>query len=381
MREHTEKHDKMKKILIAFFASLISLTAISDELQKSHSKFITILTLTHAKKQHDISGRFTEYDIIKTMQEQYCQPGNVVSSIIEKMCDKGIAYKGEGTSGVFYFHKQYADCHLIDIIKVYDLTIEYEDSNLTFTELPDGRIPERMDSEVKDTDKNLIKAALMGWHIRLSAGYNLGGTAPIPMPVEIRSIESFNPGLNLAIEGTVEKMFGKSNWGVRWGVRLETKGMTTDAGTKNYYMQVQNGDGTVSGYWTGKVKTKVKNTYLSIPALALYRINERWNVTGGAFASYMLDGEFSGAAHDGYLREGDPTGIKTELDNAHYDFSSDMLKFNWGLQAGFEYRAYKHLGVFANLQWSMNGIFLDGYSCVTFPLYPIYGTLGFTYLF
>lgn len=238
-------------------------------------------------------------------------------------------------------------------------------------------------NEVSSTDKNLISAALKGWHIRLSAGYNIGGTAPLPLPREIRGIESYNPGLNLAIEGTVEKMFGKGNWGLRWGVRLDTKGMTTKAETKNYHMEAWDteGSGQIVGAFTGKVKTSVKNTYVTVPVLAVYRINKRWNVSAGAYASYLLDGEFTGQAYDGYIRDQDPTGEKTDVTRAEYDFSNDMRKFNWGLQAGGEYKAYKHLAVFANLQWAMNGIFPSDYGSVTFALYPIYGTLGFTYLF
>lgn len=237
--------------------------------------------------------------------------------------------------------------------------------------------------EVSDTDKNLINAALKGWHIRLSAGYNIGGTAPLPMPREIRGIESYNPGLNLSIEGTVEKMFGKGNWGMRWGVRLETKGMTTKAETKNYHMEAWNTDGSgqVIGAFTGKVKTNVNNTYLTLPVLAVYRINERWDISAGAYASYLLDGEFTGTAYDGYIRDQNPTGEYTDVTRAEYDFSEDIRKFNWGLQAGVEYKAYKHLALFADLQWSMNGIFPSNYGSVTFTLYPIYGTLGFTYLF
>ena len=237
--------------------------------------------------------------------------------------------------------------------------------------------------EVSDTDKNLISAALKGWHIRLSAGYNIGGTAPLPLPREIRGIESYNPGLNLAIEGTVEKMFGKGNWGLRWGVRLDTKGMTTKAETKNYHMEAWDteGSGQIIGAFTGKVKTSVKNTYVTVPVLAVYNINKRWNVSAGAYASYLLDGEFTGSAYDGYIRDQNPTGEKAEVTRAEYDFSNDMRKFNWGLQAGGEYKAYKHLAVFANLQWAMNGIFPSDYGSVTFELDPIYGTLGFTYLF
>ena len=237
--------------------------------------------------------------------------------------------------------------------------------------------------EFSDTDKNLIKAALMGWHIRLSAGCNIGGTAPLPLPREIREIDGYNPGLNLAIEGTVEKSFRNTPWGIRWGIRFETKGMTTKAETKNYHMEAWNTDGSgqVVGAFTGKVKTSVKNTYITLPVLAVYNINERWNISAGAYASYLLEGEFTGAAYDGYIRDQNPTGEKAEVTRAEYDFSNDIRKFNWGLQAGGEYKAYKHLAVFANLQWGMNGIFPGDYGSVTFDLYPIYGTLGFTYLF
>lgn len=37
------------------------------------------------------------------------------------------------------------------------------------------------------------------------AGVNLGGAAPIPLPVEIREIESYNPNLNLSIGLTATK--------------------------------------------------------------------------------------------------------------------------------------------------------------------------------
>lgn len=237
--------------------------------------------------------------------------------------------------------------------------------------------------EVSDTDKNLIKAALMGWHVSLSAGYNIGGTAPLPMPREIREIESYNPGLNLSIEGSVEKNFKDTPWGIRCGIRLETKGMTTKARTKNYHMEAWNTDGTgqVIGAFTGKVKTTVKNTYITLPVLATYSIGSRWKVSAGAYASYLLDGEFTGSAYDGYIRDKNPTGEYATVTRAEYDFSSDMLKFNWGLQTGGEYQAYKHLALFANLQWSMNSIFPSDYGSVTFDLYPIYGTIGFHYLF
>ncbi|MBO5922479.1 MAG: PorT family protein [Bacteroidaceae bacterium] len=237
----------------------------------------------------------------------------------------------------------------------------------------------RPDKELKDNDINIVDATQKGWNIRIGAGYLLGGTAPLPIPVEIRGINGFNPGLNLSLEGSVEKKFNNTDWGLKFGVRFDTKGMTTDAKTKNYYMEVDGGK--IKGVFTGNVKTHVNNTYLSVPVLATYSINNRWTVGAGLYASYLLKGTFDGEAYNGYLRDQKPTGEKTEVGSALYEFSNDLQKFHWGIQVEGEYKIYSHLAVFANLQWGMNGIFPKGYSCVPFALTPIYGTLGFNYIF
>ena len=239
----------------------------------------------------------------------------------------------------------------------------------------------KQDKELKENDINIIDATQKGWQIRIGAGYLLGGTAPLPIPVEIRGINGFNPGLNLSLEGSVQKNFNNTGWGLLFGVRFDTKGMTTDAKTKNYHMVMKTDDAEVTGVFTGNVKTHVNNTYVSVPVLATYSINKRWTVNAGLYASYLLKGTFDGEAYDGYLRDQDPTGTKTEVSSALYDFSTDLQKLHWGVQAGAEYKIYSHLAVFANLQWGMNGIFPKGYSCVPFALTPIYGTLGFNYIF
>ena len=95
----------------------------------------------------------------------------------------------------------------------------------------------------------------------------------------------------------------------------------------------------------------------------------------------MMSGDFKGEAYDGYIRDQNPTGEKAEVTRATYDFSDDLRRFHWGVQAGAEFKAYKHLAVNLNLQWGLNGIFPSDFGSVTFALYPIYGTLGFSYLF
>lgn len=238
-------------------------------------------------------------------------------------------------------------------------------------------------TQPRDRDDNLLRAALKGWHVRLSAGFNVGGTTPLPLPREIRKIDKYSPTFNLAIEGNAHKRIDDSRWGIMVGIRLESKGMSTDATVKNYHMEAVNADGSgrIMGAWTGHVKTKVNNSYLTFPLLATYAISDRWSVSAGPYFSYMYNGSFTGEAYDGYIRDQNPTGEKAEVSRATYDFSSSLRHFHWGLQAGGEFKAYKHLCVFANLQWGLNGIFPSDFGSVTFALYPVYGTLGFAYLF
>ncbi len=228
----------------------------------------------------------------------------------------------------------------------------------------------------------IIKSAAVGIEYRVKAGIGLGGTSPLPLPAEIRKIEGFNPGLNLSVEGEAIKLFN-DKWGLAFGLRLETKGMETDAQVMGYKMMLQEGDEQISGYFWGKVKTDVNNAYLTLPVLAVWKPSERWGIKLGAYGSYAIKRSFSGLAYDGYLRENTPTGTYVEIgdNNGHYDFSDDVRFWYWGLQAGGEWRAFPHLIVGLDISWGMNPIFEKKFEAVSFAMFPIYGTLSFGYAF
>ena len=222
----------------------------------------------------------------------------------------------------------------------------------------------------EERNKSLINSYLHGWEYGIKAGFNIGGTSPIPLPKEIRKIDSYAPGIAIAIEGNATKWFDKDKkWGLTLGLRLENKNMTTEATVKNYGMKIINTNGgELAGLWTGGVKTKVKNSYLTIPILANYHISKRWILSAGPYFSYLLEGNFSGVEFTG-------ESIAT------YDFSNDLRKFQWGLQLGGEWKAFKHLTVHADLTWGLNNIFQKDFDTITFNMYPIYLNLGFGYAF
>lgn len=237
----------------------------------------------------------------------------------------------------------------------------------------------------EENTKGIIWSSLRGLEYEVKAGIGIGGVAPLPLPQEIRSIDSYNPTMLLSVEGNVTKWLGPDQkWGVIVGLRLETKGMKTQANVKNYSMELISDDGRVSGVWNGGVETKVRNSYLTLPILATHHLTKRWNVKAGLYASYLLEGDFSGHVYDGYLREGNPTGTKVEFTDdkiATYDFSENLRKFQWGAQIGTEWKAFKHLNVYADLTWGLNNVFKSDFNTITFAMYPIYLNVGFGYAF
>lgn len=238
----------------------------------------------------------------------------------------------------------------------------------------------------EDRTPGIIRSALMGLEYEVKAGVNIGGTSPLPLPEEIRRIDSYSPTFCFALEGDVVKWLGvKKRWGVVLGLRLETKGMQTGARTKNYGMEII-GDGgeRLKGNWTGMVRTKYRGTFLSVPLLAAYEVNPRLRLQVGPYVSFMTDGDFSGHVYDGYLRENDPTGNKVVFEGekrATYDFSDDLRTVQWGVQAGVNWKAFHHLTLSADLLWGLNDIFKKEFKTVTFDMYPIYLNIGFGYAF
>src|SRR5574344_241482 len=240
----------------------------------------------------------------------------------------------------------------------------------------------------EERTRGIIWSYLHGLEYELKAGVNIGGTAPLPLPSEIRKINSYSPNLALSFGTEITKWFSDkaiNKTGLIIGLRFETKGMTTQATVKNYGMEIIGDRGElVDGMWTGKVKTKVNNAYLTMPIMFAYKATERWTVKAGAYFSYLLTGDFSGHVSDGYIRQDDPTGEKIVFDDgktASYDFSKDLRKFQWGAEIDRKWQALKHFSVNADLTWGINGIFKKDFKTITFKMYPIYLSAGFGYLF
>lgn len=225
-----------------------------------------------------------------------------------------------------------------------------------------------------------------GGGVIVRLGYTIGGTTPIPLPSEIRSINAFQPHGGATIGADVYKMLSR-RWGFSVGWHFVYEGFHTSADVKNYKMSLTQEGNTMSGYFTGCDITNVELWGLTMPVLATVRVSPRWNISAGPFFTVFVSESFKGQVYDnkegvGYLRVDSPVGEKVNIDRsspATYDFSDNLRNWTAGLEFAFDWKATRHMNVFALLDWSLSDIFEPDFPTVEFKLYPIYATVGLAY--
>lgn len=222
---------------------------------------------------------------------------------------------------------------------------------------------------------------------QVKANASIGGSSPIAwgLPREIRKIENYTPLPDLGLEINATKWLSdQQKWGIRVGLRSETKGMKTKARVKNYHTEISQEGDKLQGYFTGLVETKVKNTYITIPVSAVYKLSPKWNIYAGLYVSSAVDKTFEGNVSDGYLHQDTPVGNKVLFDNdsfATYDYSNEVRTFQWGAQIGTEWYFAGNFFFFPELNYGFNQIFNSDFKTISYSLHNIYLNVGFGYKF
>jgi hypothetical protein len=220
------------------------------------------------------------------------------------------------------------------------------------------------------------------WEYKVFAGYNLGGTTPLPLPAEIRKINSWNPGFGGTLAFHVTRWI-TPEWGVTSGLAIDLKGMTINADVK-YMMTslvVGEGDntGTFTGMFTGKNKTTTRNGYLVLPILAAYKPFEKWTFRLGGYFASQRDANFEGNASDGYIRNGGAAGDRINIEKATFDFSDEVRKIDAGLMASADWFFTNKMAVTGQLSWGVVPIFASDFNGIPYKMYNVYFMTGIAY--
>lgn len=224
--------------------------------------------------------------------------------------------------------------------------------------------------------------------VLVRAGYTIGGTTPLPLPNEIRSINEFSPKGGATVGADIYKMFSK-RWGFSVGWHFFYEGFKTSADVKNYRVSLSMDGNVMEGYFTG---TNVTETYMwgmTMPVLATFRMSPRWNINFGPYISTYFKQDFTGEVYDtdegvGYLRVDTPMGEKVNMDRTKPtpypdNFSDSMHRWSGGVELGFDWKACRHMNAFAKVDWGLTNIWQGDFDAISFKMYPIYATLGLAY--
>ncbi len=217
------------------------------------------------------------------------------------------------------------------------------------------------------------------WEFKINAAYNIGGTSPLPLPVEIRKIEKYYPSEfspHIALEAT---RWLNEKWGISAQLTLDYKGFKVKDEVKNFHTEIKMGDGKYIGNFTGKNTTHIQNSYITIPIMASYRFSDQWTGQLGCYVAYLYHPDFKGTASEGYIRQGSPIGEKTEVEDAWFDFSKEQNRFDFGFIAAGEWEFYKDFALRGQLAWGILPIFPSDFTGLSFKMYNIYGTIGISY--
>jgi hypothetical protein len=228
-----------------------------------------------------------------------------------------------------------------------------------------------------------VRHSLGNFDFKLKAGANIGGTAPMGIPAQIRQIKTFNPVISLNVGANVA-YWVTPRWGILSGIHFENKGMTTTARVKEYDVRLVQDGGAVAGLFTGYVETKVKNGYLTIPIAACLSLMPL-TVHLGLYYAYLLDHLFEGSVYGGYLRQGE-AGKEYNMDipedkPEHFDFSNELAQHDFGATTGIEWNIRRHFLLAFDLNWGLRTVFPKSFTGVKFSMYNVYATMSFGYLF
>lgn len=208
-------------------------------------------------------------------------------------------------------------------------------------------------------------------------GLGVGGSVPVPIPNTISEM-SWSPDLCFTF-GYNERFAITRSFGVKLGVQIEHVGMDAVAEVSQIHTQaIVDGD-KVEGIFNGRNETHLRVTYLRIPLLLSLKPGSKWNFCAGMHASFKLTGTFEGAVSDGYIRMGDATGERVNIDGkSPYpdNFSDEIAGFVWGPEIMVERYFNKNVSVFADINASLNSVLKPDFKGLDFQMYNFYAFLG-----
>ncbi len=239
---------------------------------------------------------------------------------------------------------------------------------------------------------NLVDKFVFGTEIGVAAGTPIGpaekgqtatvGYAPNDVIVTTKD-PSGRPGLGLHA-GIFTRYLINEKMALQLGLAYNAKKASYEAPVHDkeytHYEDINLPDGSVTtavieSFFNGTVEGKFNNQYLEAPLVFIYNLGDKWSVHGGPYASYLLKGKHhvwaTGIVGDNF----------TAVEDQFSDESSSINTWDYGLNAGVNYKIFRQIECELRISSGLRSIFSDEYLLAEDTIRNLYLNLKANYTF
>lgn len=221
------------------------------------------------------------------------------------------------------------------------------------------------------------RAVSMQWG--MTAGLNIGATAPLPIPQEITKVHAWYPNTNGVIGLWGRMRFGSSPWGLLFGLESERKAFSATTSVVKLPIHMPGLEGIEDMAFSGLQNTDLRTSYLTMPLTATFASqNDRFVLQLGMYHSLLLSGSFRVKIDgDGTISDR-PIAPNRILG---FDFSDYVGAYDFGLRIGAEYFFTKNVGIAARFNFGITPALREEFRSIPNRMHHMYGMIGASYRF
>ncbi len=192
--------------------------------------------------------------------------------------------------------------------------------------------------------RELSSPARLQWGV--SAGLNIGATAPLPVPSAVTKIHAWYPNLNPSAKLWSLYSLDKA-WALSFAIEAQRKSFSATSELKELSMSFPGSDAV--GIFSGNQNVSISNTYLTLPVGISYSLlQNRLQFRLEGYASLLMSADFK-VKLDG---DGTINGLPLAPDEIlYFDFEDQIRRYDLGLRFGAKYYFTQRIGAEVQLSY------------------------------
>lgn len=208
----------------------------------------------------------------------------------------------------------------------------------------------------------------------ISAGLNIGATAPLPIPSAVTKVYAWYPNLNPSAKLWGLYRFDNSRlWAISFALEAERKSFSATTQLTNLEISFPGSDAV--GIFSGNQNVSIHNTYLTLPLGINYSLlKHRLQLRLEGYASVLMSAGFKVKLDGDGTIDNEPFA-PDEIKS--FDFEDQIRRYDLGLRFGAKYYFTQRIGAEVQLSYGFTPATKHSFrDMLPHGLHNIYGYAG-----